>query len=422
MTRVPTRPALLKPLGPVRTPKRWHRVVVLSLVVVVLAAGAFVGFQLTRGVPSPAVRSAVPVSVQVPGAPPALPWPAKGEAVVGLVGQGALGSAGGNAPVPIASVTKIMTALVILRDHPMGPADPGPPVAITPADVNQYTAAVAGKESAVKVAPGEMITERQMLDGLLVGSADNISSVLANWDAGSEPALLAKMNAAAAALGMGATHYVDLNGLNAATVSTASDQLTLAQAAMAVPAFAAIVRQPEVTLPVAGRVFNFNRLAGKDGIIGVKTGNTMAAGSCWLFAADRVVAGQHVTVLGVVLGQPGPAAPQPALDSGKALLDAAGAALASVTVVPAGQPAARVTAPWVSGAVPASTGAAVSFLGWPGMQVQTQFQPRQLGSSFPAGTVVGTLTVRAAGQSHQVPVKATSGLSGPSLQWRLRHV
>jgi hypothetical protein len=61
-------------------------------------------------------------------------------------------------------------------------------------------------------------------------------------------------------------------------------------------------------------------------------------------------------------------------------------------------------------------------LGWPGIQVQTQFQSRQVGSSFPAGTVVGTLIVRVGGQAHQVPVKATSALPGPSLQWRLRHV
>src|SRR5947208_763882 len=115
MTRVPTRPALLKPLGPTRTPKRWTRVLVVSLV---LAAGAFVGFQLTRGVPSPVVHSSVPLSLRVPGGAPALPWPAKGQAVVGLAGQGALGSSGGSAPVPIASVTKVMTAVVVLRDHP----------------------------------------------------------------------------------------------------------------------------------------------------------------------------------------------------------------------------------------------------------------------------------------------------------------
>lgn len=422
MTGAPTRPAILKPLGPTPKRRRWRRPIVVVLVVFVLAAGAFVVFQLTRGVPSPVVHSSVPVSLRAPGSPPALPWPAKGEAVVGLAGQGALGSSGGNAPVPIASVTKVMTALVVLHDHPLGPADPGPPVAITPADVAAYGAAVAGKESAVKVAPGEAITERQILDALLVGSADNMSSVLANWDAGGEPAFVAKMNASAASLGMPATHYVDLNGLNAASVSNATDQLALAQVAMANPTFAAIVRQPEVTLPVAGRVFNFNRLAGKDGIIGVKTGNTNAAGSNWVFAADRVVANQHVTVLGVVLSQPGPSAPQPALDAGKALLDAAGAALTPVTVVPAGQPAASVTAPWLSGAVQASTGAPVGFLGWPGMQVQTGFAPQHVGTSFPAGTVVGYLTVRANGQVQRVPVRATSGLPGPSLQWRVRHV
>src|SRR5262249_53301987 len=158
--------------------------------------------------------------------------------------------------------------------------------------------AVTGQESAVKVAPGEMINERQMLDALLVGSADNMATVLANWDAGSEPAFVAKMNAAAAALGMGATHYADASGLNAASVSNAGDQLAASQAAMAMPTFAAIVRQPQVTVPVAGRIFNFNHLVGKDGIVGIKTGNTTAAGGCWAFAADRTVGGQPVTVVG----------------------------------------------------------------------------------------------------------------------------
>ena len=60
MTGVPTRPAILKPLGPIRTPRRSRRILLWVLVVLVLAAGAFVGFQLTRGVPSPAVQSAVP--------------------------------------------------------------------------------------------------------------------------------------------------------------------------------------------------------------------------------------------------------------------------------------------------------------------------------------------------------------------------
>jgi D-alanyl-D-alanine carboxypeptidase (penicillin-binding protein 5/6) len=415
-------PPIIKALGPKQKRGRSRRLVVASVGVVILAVVALVTLQLVRGVPSPTVHSTLATSVRAPGAPPALPWPTKGEAVVGLAGQGALGSTGGSAPVPIASLAKVMTALVILRDHPIGPADPGPAVTITPADVAQYKTAMAGEEASLKVVAGETITERQMLDALLVGSADNITSTLANWDVGGEPALVAKMNSAAAALGMNATHYADGSGLNAATVSNTEDQLTLAQAAMANPTFAAIVRQPGVTLPVAGRVANFNRLAGKDGVIGIKTGNTMAAGSNLMFAADRVVAGQHVTLFGVVLGQPGSSPPQPALDASMPLIDAAGAALTSVTVVPADRSAATVTAPWVDGAVPATTGAAVAFVGLPGMQAQVQFQPQHVGSSFPAGTVVGNLVVRANGQVHKVPVRATTSLPGPTVQWRLRQV
>ncbi len=98
MTGASTRPPLLKPLGPTRTRRGPRRAIVIVLVVIVLAAVAFVGFQLARGVPSPVVHSTVPVSLRAPGAPPALPWPAKGEAVVGLAGQGALGSSGGTHP------------------------------------------------------------------------------------------------------------------------------------------------------------------------------------------------------------------------------------------------------------------------------------------------------------------------------------
>ncbi len=64
------------------------------------------------------------------------------------------------------------------------------------------------------VQPGEELTERQLLNGLLVHSANNFADVLAQWDAGTMPAFVAKMNAAAAALGMAHTHYADASGLD----------------------------------------------------------------------------------------------------------------------------------------------------------------------------------------------------------------
>ena len=88
-------------------------------------------------------------------------------------------------------------------------------------------------------------------------SANNLADVLAQWDAGSIPAFVAKMNAAATALGMTHTHYADASGLDPGTRGTAGDELLVTQAAMAIPTFAAVVAQPSVTLPVVGVLSNY---------------------------------------------------------------------------------------------------------------------------------------------------------------------
>src|SRR5690348_18306153 len=109
--------------------------------------------------------------------------------------------------------------------------------------------------------------------------------ILARWDAGSRAAFAARMNTAARRLGMTGTRYTDPSGLDASTVSTAADQVRLGMAAMRVPALAAIAAMPTATVPVAGLVRNYNTLLGQDGITGLKTGSTRAAGGCVLLAA-----------------------------------------------------------------------------------------------------------------------------------------
>jgi D-alanyl-D-alanine carboxypeptidase (penicillin-binding protein 5/6) len=88
-------------------------------------------------------------------------------------------------------------------------------------------------------------------------------------------------------------------------VSTAADQVRLADRAMRLPVFASIVATPSATLPVAGTVHNTNRLLGYDGFVGVKTGSTAAAGGCFAFRIIRWINGKRTTITGVVLGQPG---------------------------------------------------------------------------------------------------------------------
>src|SRR5512133_4105980 len=99
---------------------------ILSLfVALVLAAGGFLTSQYMR--PLPAVEARPQVQVQrVVGTAPVLPWPGKGSAAVWIDGFGFLGTHGDEAPRPIASTAKIMTALLTLEDHPLPLGQPGP--------------------------------------------------------------------------------------------------------------------------------------------------------------------------------------------------------------------------------------------------------------------------------------------------------
>jgi D-alanyl-D-alanine carboxypeptidase (penicillin-binding protein 5/6) len=231
-------------------------------------------------------------------------WPGTGEAALMVDGR-IVDGPGADDVVPIASVAKVMTAYVVLHDHPLGEGDGGPTLTVSHAEAAAYAGQLAAGESLVRVAAEEELDERQALEALLLPSADNMAWILARWDAGGQSPFLAKMNAAAKRLGMRHTVYTDASGLAASTVSTARDQLLLGRAALEIPALAQIVAKRTATVPVAGLVRNYNTLLGIDGIIGLKTGSTSAAGGCLLFAVRTQLDGRPVTLIGVVLGQPG---------------------------------------------------------------------------------------------------------------------
>ena len=231
-------------------------------------------------------------------------WPAHGQAAV-EVGQSGIHAGPKQHPAPIASVAKVMTAYLVLRDHPLRPGEDGPTITLTEADLADTDRRRGREESVVSVAAGERLTELQALQALLLPSANNIAALLARWDAGSESRFVARMNAAARSLGMTHTRYTDPSGYDAATVSTAADQLRIVDRAMRLPVFAGIVATPSATLPVAGTVHNTNTLLGLEGFVGVKTGSTAAAGGCFAFRAIRWIHGKATAITGVVLGQPG---------------------------------------------------------------------------------------------------------------------
>ena len=237
----------------------------------------------------------------------AVSWPADGTSAADISGIGVADGPGATRPVPVASVAKLMTAYVILQDHPLPAGGPGPDLTVQPSEAAAYPAQARDGDSLVPVAAGEAISERHALEALLLPSADNMAWILARWDAGSQSAFAARMNAAARRLAMTGTSYTDPSGLDPSTVSTAADQVRLGMAAMQVPALAAITAMPAAVVPVAGTIRNTNTLVGQDGIVGLKTGSTQAAGGCLLIAAWQPVSGRKTLIVAAVFGQPGTA-------------------------------------------------------------------------------------------------------------------
>ena len=203
---------------------------------------------------------------------------------------------------PIASITKVMTALVVIQAGGLN-QQVAVPAAVT-GYIAQYGADAAG------LIPGQTFTVDQLLHIMLVMSAADAAYTLANAYGPGLPAFIAKMNAEAAQLGLTHTHFTSPDGLpyptETSTYSTAAELVQLGEAAMSYPEFRSIVSLQVYNLPAgdghdAVSVSTANALLGNyQGAVGIKTGNTNAAGHCLLFEAIR----NGRVLIGDVLGSP----------------------------------------------------------------------------------------------------------------------
>lgn len=182
---------------------------------------------------------------------------------------------------PIASLTKLMTALVITdAKQPMDEQ-----IEITSDDIDRI------KHSYSRLTPGLKFTRRELLLLALMSSENRAASALARHYPGGTPAFVRAMNARAKSLGMNDTHYHDSNGLSSENVSTAQDLVRLVNAAYKVPLIRDFSTNVEETVKPGRRTMHFvssNRLvrANNDWRIGLqKTGYTNEAGRCLVMQA-----------------------------------------------------------------------------------------------------------------------------------------
>ncbi len=231
---------------------------------------------------------------------PAVVWPQQGQAALAL-GNGRPAASPREQPVPIASLAKVMTAYLTLERYPLSGTQDGFTITVTAAQAQAAAEDASQDQSVVAVRAGEQLTERQLLEALLIASGNNVAEMLAAQVAGSETRFVAEMNAEARTLGIDHTSYTDPSGIDPSTVSTAADQLRVFQQAMRFPVFRQIVSTATVTLPVAGTLTNYDPLLA-EGYAG-KTVSDSAAGVCLAFFTDTTVGGHRLTAVGVVLGQ-----------------------------------------------------------------------------------------------------------------------
>src|SRR5919201_3959748 len=181
---------------PARTTNRRIPWVLVAVPLVVIAAIA-----AARGCQSSASSSSTAAPpIEVLQALPRTVWPAQGQAAFVQTGQSQVQAGPNQHAAAIASVAKVMTAYLVLRDHPLRLGQDGPRITLTDADAADTDRRRRQQESVVSITAGEQMTERQALQALLLPSGNNISAVLARWDAGSAGRFVARMNATARSL------------------------------------------------------------------------------------------------------------------------------------------------------------------------------------------------------------------------------
>ncbi|MBT2415541.1 D-alanyl-D-alanine carboxypeptidase [Streptomyces sp. ISL-12] len=415
---------------PPETPLRtaWRRVKIWTPLVLLLVI-VFAVVQAVRPLPAPTLQLTAQETVSFGGDEPSMPWPTQGQAAMDVNGIGSFGTSGDQKPVPIASIAKVMTVYLILRDHPLKTGEKGPEIPVDAAAQKHYETGKAESESVVKVTEGQKITEYEALQAVMLPSANNIAKLLARWDTGSssEDEFVAKMNKTAKELGMKNTTYTDPSGLDKTTVSTAEDLVKLGRAAMEDPVFKEISRQPSYVDLNGDQQNNFFGLV-PTVAIGIKTGTTTAAGGNILFAAEKTVGGKTQTIIGAALGQfgqNGTANIDEVTAVVRGLIEAGQDALTAKTIVKKGDVVGQVD-DGLGGTTPVVATKDVSAVGWSGLTVKLELdEPSD--SSVPhtakAGTEVGTLTVGDGKSSTvKVPVALGEDLAEPAFANRLTRV
>ncbi|MFG6492896.1 D-alanyl-D-alanine carboxypeptidase family protein [Microbacterium sp. P03] len=396
--------------APRRKPFRPGTVIPTAIILALLALYAATTLLWPLHAVAPTVAAIEVQPVAAPAA--ALPWPAEGSAAVEISGIGTLASA--EDAVPMASITKVVTALLVLEEMPLAQGEQGPDFAFTSADRAAYWSYLSNNESALNVPVGGTLSEYQMLQGMLMGSAGNYADRLAGNLWPSDVVFAKAANTWLSAHGVPGITVVEPTGIEYDNLASPSALLKLGEKALANPVIAEIVATRSVDLPGAGIVENTNGLLADPGVLGIKTGSL--DGFNVLSAKQITIGATPVRLYVSMLDQPDD---ETRVAASRALYTALEQELQLRPSVTAGTVVGTVTTRWGEKAdIVVSSDADVVLWNGGVATVQTTYA---LGDHRDDGDTVGSLEVAGPVDTAQVDIQLAGDIEPPSAWWRLTH-
>ncbi|MHB1865295.1 MAG: D-alanyl-D-alanine carboxypeptidase family protein [Candidatus Saccharimonadales bacterium] len=403
--------------------RKKHKRLLIGVILVILVA-SYISWALIAAVPSIQPTSTFKTTVGTVLSNK-LDWPAYGQSAIGINNVGLVATNGSQIPAPTASVAKLITALAVLKKYPLSIGQNGPDISITAADVVRYDLYQSEGGSDMLVTSGEQLSEYQMLEAMLLPSADNIADSLAIWAFGSLPNYEIYANQLLTEQGLDNTHVgSDASGYDPNTTSTASDLVKLGELVMDNPVLAGIVAKPYVSgIPVVGTIKNVNAFLGRDNIVGIKTGNTNQAGGVYLSASVITVNSQLLTIITATMQAPN------LYDAMTGSLPLIASAQANFSTPPnisnlnRGAVVGEYTVPWNKQVVYAVASQPVEIVSWGGSAVAETISLKSISYKAQPNQVIGSIvTTSKLLKTSDTTAAILSGTpTAPSKWWTLTH-
>lgn len=423
---IPSRRAALDPALRRRRRRRGWIITAVVLALVVGVPGGYTAWALNAPLSDPVAMAEAPTAAAGPAA--ALILPAEGASAISVTGgeaylgpdaSGIWATSGTDEARPIASISKLITALVILDAKPLAAeGDPGPTITFDKAAHDLYDRYYVLGATIVRMPTGTSMSEFDALATMLIPSASNYAEAVSTWAFGSQSAFLRAARVWLDEHGLGNTTLVEPTGISARNTSTPSDLLTLGRLAAADPIVARIAATSTLYVPsIETTLNNTNDLLGRGGITGLKTGNLGEGTHNLLYTASLDVGiDAPLSVTGVALG----GFSRDSVDASVlTLLDSIRNGFHRVPVAEGGQIVGSVTTPWGATADLVIEGDR-SLLTWSDTPITVAMEtttPR----AYADGEEVGTITWAAGPNTTSAAIEIDGTIEPPSAWWRLTH-